>query len=99
MILGVSYHGSHLSEHMAVDMDRMRDVGVRDVILACQENDFKYMTGKAQDGLAIAAERPDSLYTWSWLAGRGTNEASDNPDLVWRAIERLCKKISKEVVR
>ena len=55
MILGVSYHGSHLSEHMDVDMRRMKDAG-----------------------------------------GRGTNEASDNLDLVWQTVERLYGKISKK---
>jgi hypothetical protein len=88
MILGVSYHGSHLAEHMEADMDRMRDDGMRDVVMACQENDFKYMVGKIEDGPAIAHARGLRLYANFWGfacafgGGRISKLLTDNPD-VW----------------
>ena len=44
----------------------------------------------------IAAERPDALYTWSYRAGLGSNEASEDPARAWDAIVRVYRMLRAE---
>jgi hypothetical protein len=46
-------------------------------------------------GLALAGTGHDSLFTWSYLGGLGTNEESDNPAEVWKYVTRLYEELSK----
>ena len=45
-------------------------------------------------GQALAAVGCDSLYTWSYLGGLGTNEACDDPACAWASVERLYRELS-----
>lgn len=45
-------------------------------------------------GRRLAEVGCDSLYTWSYRGGQGTNEASDDPARVWAAVERLYRELS-----
>ncbi|MCK4994019.1 MAG: hypothetical protein KAS13_03070 [Candidatus Omnitrophica bacterium] len=46
MRTGVSYMGHHNPRHIETDLLDIKSIGCDDVLLAAQENDFVYMTGK-----------------------------------------------------
>ncbi len=48
MRTGVTYMRHHNPRHLAADFAAMRVLGLDDVLLAAQENDFRYFTGKVQ---------------------------------------------------
>jgi hypothetical protein len=45
-------------------------------------------------GLELANTGHDRLFTWSYLGGLGTNEASEDPEEVWKQVSRLYKELS-----
>jgi hypothetical protein len=45
-------------------------------------------------GLELAKTGHDSLFTWSYLGGLGTNEESDDPAEVWKRVSQLYKDLS-----
>ncbi|MBM4431457.1 MAG: hypothetical protein FJ026_14100 [Chloroflexi bacterium] len=45
-------------------------------------------------GRALAAAGCDSLYTWSYRGGLGTNEESDDPARAWAGVVRLYRELS-----
>jgi len=47
-----------------------------------------------QGGKRLAALESDQFYTWSFRAGKGTNETSEDPDKTWAVIERLYRELS-----
>ena len=69
MRTGVSYMGHHNPRHMKTDMRDIRALGCDDVLLAAQENDFAYMTGKIDFFPEIAKDhgiRPLAIF-WGAL--------------------------------
>ena len=46
-------------------------------------------------GRALAAVGCDSLYTWSFRGGLGTNEACERPDHAWASVVRLYGELAK----
>ena len=86
MRTGVSYLGSHDPRHMRTDLDELRDLGCDDVLLAAQENDFVYLTGKLDFLPGLARERglrPIAIF-WGVLnvfgGGRSSQFLLDHPD-------------------
>jgi len=47
-----------------------------------------------EGGKALAQIGCDSLYTWSYRGGLGTNEACDRPDVAWESVTRLYRELS-----
>ena len=47
-----------------------------------------------EGGKKLAALECDQFYTWSFRAGKGTNETSEDPDKTWAVIERLYRELS-----
>lgn len=45
-------------------------------------------------GKALAAVGFDSMYTWSFRGGLGTNEESEYPERVWAAVSKLYRELS-----
>ena len=45
-------------------------------------------------GKKLAALECDQFYNWSFRAGKGTSETSEDPDKTWAAIERLYRELS-----
>jgi hypothetical protein len=45
-------------------------------------------------GKALAEVGCDSMYTWSFRGGLGTNEACDNPELAWASVCRLYRELA-----
>ena len=45
-------------------------------------------------GKQLAAVGCDSLYTWSFRGGLGTNEECENPEKAWTALEKLYRELS-----
>ena len=45
-------------------------------------------------GRALAEVGCDSLYTWSFRGGLGTNEESDDPAKTWASVERLYRELT-----
>lgn len=45
-------------------------------------------------GRALAGVGCDSLYTWSYRGGLGTNEACDNPPAAWASVVRLYRELA-----
>ncbi len=86
MITGVSYMGHHNPRHLAADLAAMRLLGLDDVFVCLQENDFHHFTGKVRftPDIARAAEiRPLALF-WGVLnlfgGGRSSQFLLENPD-------------------
>ena len=46
MRTGVSYMGHHNPRHIETDLRAMQELGLDDVLVSAQENDFHYFTGK-----------------------------------------------------
>ncbi len=46
MRTGVTYMGHHNPKHLRTDLEEMASLGCDDVLVAAQENDFVYFTGK-----------------------------------------------------
>jgi len=85
MRTGVSYMGHHNPRHMRTDLDDMKSISLDDVLLAAQENDFVWMTGKVEFLPEIAREqgiRPIVIF-WGVLnlfgGGRSSQFLLDNP--------------------
>jgi hypothetical protein len=61
-------------------------------------NAWKIRSGDEKDiysgGMELAKTGHDSLFTWSYLGGLGTNEESENPARVWKNVSRLYKELS-----
>ena len=77
MRTGVSYMGHHNPKHLATDLQDMKSLGCKDVLVAAQENDFVHMTGKLTFLPGIAADlgiRPIAIF-WGALNlfGGGTS--------------------------
>jgi len=56
MITGVSYMGHHSPKHLEADLKDIRSLGCDDVLIAIQENDLKYKTGKTDIAPKIALD-------------------------------------------
>jgi len=56
MRTGVSYMGHHNPRHIETDIREMKDLGLDDVFLAAQENDFLYLPGKLECTARIAQD-------------------------------------------
>ena len=85
MITGVSYMGHHNPRHLAADFAAMRQLGLDDVFLCLQENDFRHFTGKVRFAPELAAQaqlRPLALF-WGALnlfgGGRSSQFLLENP--------------------
>jgi hypothetical protein len=90
MITGVSYMGHHNPRHLALDFAAMQALGLDDVFLCLQENDFRVFTGKvrfAPDLARAAGIRPLALF-WGILnlfgGGRSSQFLLENPDAFQR---------------
>jgi hypothetical protein len=61
-------------------------------------NAWKIKRGDEQEiyrgGMELARTGHDSLFTWSYLGGLGTNEESEDPDEVWKNIAKLYQELS-----
>jgi hypothetical protein len=86
MITGVSYMGHHNPRYLAADFAAMRSLGLDDVFVCLQENDFRYFTGKVQFSPDLARGmglRPLALF-WGALnlfgGGRSSQYLLENPD-------------------
>jgi len=85
MRTGVSYMGHHNPRHIATDIADMKSIGLDDVLLAAQENDFVWMVGKCRFLPEIAREqgiRPIAIF-WGVLnlfgGGRSSQFLLENP--------------------
>ncbi|MCU0520489.1 MAG: hypothetical protein MUF84_07350 [Anaerolineae bacterium] len=85
MRTGVSYMGHHDPTHLEVDLAEMQRLGLDDVLVAAQENDFTYFTGKIDYTPRIAKDhglRPISIF-WGALnlfgGGRSSQFLLDHP--------------------
>lgn len=62
-------------------------------------NCWKIPEGREEEiytgGKALAAVCCDSMYTWSFRGGLGTNEECANPSLAWENVVRLYKELSR----
>lgn len=56
MRTGTSYMGHHIPSHIEMDIREMVQLGLDDVLLAAQENDFIYFNGKIEFTPKIAAD-------------------------------------------
>src|SRR5688572_12009618 len=90
MLTGVSYMGHHNPRHLAADFAAMRALGLDDVFLCLQENDFRHFTGKVHyspDLARGAGLRPLALF-WGALnlfgGGRSSHFLLSNPDCFQR---------------
>jgi hypothetical protein len=90
MITGVSYMGHHNPRYLAADFAAMSALGLDDVFLCLQENDFRYFTGKVDFAPALARAagiRPLAIF-WGALnlfgGGRSSHFLLENPDAFQR---------------
>ena len=90
MITGVSYMGHHNPRYLAADFAAMRTLGLDDVFVCLQENDFRHFTGKvnfAPDLARRAGIRPLALF-WGALnlfgGGRSSQFLLENSDCFQR---------------
>ena len=86
MRTGVAYMGHHNPKHIKTDMEDIRRLGCDDVLLAAQENDFVYMTGKLEFFPKLAKDfgiRPLAIF-WGLLnlfgGGRSSQFLLEYPD-------------------
>jgi len=86
MRTGVSYMGHHNPRHIETDVREMRRLGLDDVLLAAQENDFAHFTGKLHFTPQIAREyglRPIAIF-WGALnlfgGGRSSQFLLEHPE-------------------
>jgi hypothetical protein len=86
MITGVSYMGHHNPRHLAADLAAMRTLGLDDLFLCLQENDFRHFTGKVRFAPELARAhglRPLALF-WGALnlfgGGRSSQFLLEHPD-------------------
>jgi len=86
MRTGVSYFGPHNPRHLAIDLREMQAIGLDDVLLAAQENDFIYFRGKLEHTPRLAREhglRPIIIF-WGALnlfgGGRSSQFLLDHPE-------------------
>lgn len=90
MITGVSYMGHHHPRHLAADFAAMQQLGLDDVFICLQENDFRYYTGKVRfaPDLATSAQLRPLALLWGALnlfgGGRSSQFLLENPDGVQR---------------
>jgi len=78
MKTGVSYMGHHNPKHIQTDIREMRRLGLDDVLLAAQENDFVHFTGKIRFTPQIAKDhglRPIAIF-WGALNLFGGGKSS-----------------------
>jgi len=78
MRTGVSYMGHHNPKHLRTDLADIAALGCNDVLLAAQENDFVYMTGKLDFLPKIARDhglRPIAIF-WGVLNCFGGGRSS-----------------------
>lgn len=78
MLTGVSYMGHHNPAHIKTDIVEMKDLGLDDVLLAAQENDFRHFTGKIKFTPKIAEDhgiRPIAIF-WGALNLFGGGKSS-----------------------
>jgi hypothetical protein len=78
MRTGVAYMGHHNPQHMKTDVRDIQALGCDDILLAAQENDFVYMTGKVDFFPAIAKDqglRPLAVF-WGALNVFGGGRSS-----------------------
>ncbi|MBE0695885.1 MAG: hypothetical protein IH586_03090, partial [Anaerolineaceae bacterium] len=82
---GVSYMGHHNPKYLDLDLCEMKDLGLDDVLLAAQENDFIHFPGKLDFTPRIAREyciRPLAIF-WGALnlfgGGRSSQFLLENP--------------------
>jgi hypothetical protein len=85
MRTGISYLGQLDAKYMDLDLRDMKSLGLDDVFLAAQENDFIYFPGKLRDLPRIAADcgiRPIAIF-WGALnlfgGGRSSQFLLGNP--------------------
>jgi hypothetical protein len=85
MRTGVSYMGQHDPKFLDLDMREMQQLGLNDVLLAAQENDFIHFTGKLDFTSGIARQyglRPLAIF-WGLLnlfgGGRSSQFLLENP--------------------
>jgi hypothetical protein len=85
MRIGVAYFGHHHPRHLTTDLQEMSRLGLDDVLLAAQENDFVYFPGKLQHTARIASDlglRPIAIF-WGALnlfgGGRSSQHLLDHP--------------------
>jgi hypothetical protein len=86
MITGVAYTGHHNPRHLAADLAAMRTLGLDDLFLCLQENDFRYFTGKVRFAPELARAnglRPLAIF-WGALnlfgGGRSSHFLLEHPD-------------------
>jgi hypothetical protein len=85
MRTGVAYMGHHNPKHLASDMREMRELGLDDVFVCTQENDFRHFTGKVNFAPKIAAENGLRSIAIFWGAlnlfggGRSSQFLLENP--------------------
>lgn len=86
MRTGVSYMGHHNPKHLEIDIREMSSLQLDDVLLAAQENDFVYFTGKIHFTPKIAKDyglRPIAIF-WGALnlfgGGRSSQFLLEYPD-------------------
>ena len=86
MKTGASYMGCHSPRHLLTDIRDMTQLGIDDVLLAIQENDFAYFTGKIRFTPRIAKDhglRPLAVF-WGALnlfgGGRSSQFLLDHPE-------------------
>ncbi len=85
MRTGVAYFGHHNPRHLTTDLQEMARLGLDDVLLAAQENDFVHFPGKLSYTARIAADlglRPIAIF-WGALnlfgGGRSSQYLLDHP--------------------
>lgn len=85
MRLGVSYMGHHNPKHLRSDLREMQELGLDDVLVSIQENDFIYFRGKLNFTPRIALDaglRPLAIF-WGALnlfgGGRSSQFLLENP--------------------
>lgn len=83
---GTSYMGHHNPQHIEADLREMESLGLDDVLVAAQENDFVHFTGKIEFTPKIAKDhgiRPVAIF-WGALnlfgGGKSSQFLLENPD-------------------
>jgi hypothetical protein len=86
MRTGVSYMSHHNPKHIATDLRAMRELGLDEIFVCCQENDFLWFPGKVKFTPQIAKEhgiRPLALF-WGALnlfgGGRQSHLLLEHPE-------------------
>ncbi len=85
MRTGVAYFGHHNPKHLTTDLQEMSRIGLDDVLLAAQENDFVHFPGKIKYTAAVAGDlglRPIAIF-WGALnlfgGGRSSQYLLEHP--------------------